>query len=274
MKYLIAVITLINLVSCSVKQDDNTNKKTKGTQELNIDLDSDGDLISDLEEKEVGRNHKIADIRVRFLQNYKITVSYLDLNSKKEGLFVIDTKIGGNSPDFKYRIGNLFMRDSSFKSAASIGKFSSHSYGEYFEHDLSWVKYPELDEKFFQEKVLLYSKYFDEDRYEITNVKIELENSIKLKENTTFKEISNTELSFRFYNYETENYEIIHSQKIEKNFMAGVNEIISVVIDNVNPKLISENFFKKGEFIISELSNYDIPALKSDYKRIVQWSES
>ncbi len=271
MKYLITVITLINFVSCSVKHDDNSNKKSS-IKELSINQDSDGDLISDLEEKEVGRSPKIAnipEIRVRFLQNYKITVNYLDLNSKKEGSFIIDTKIGGNSPDFKYRIGNLFLRDSSFKSAASIGKFSSHSHGEYFEHDLSWVKYPKLDEKFFQEKVLLHSKYFNEEQYEITNVRLELENSLKLKENTIFKQISNSELSFRFYNYETENYEIIHSQKIERNFISGVNEIVSVTIDNVNPKLISENFFKKGEFIISELSNYDIPTLKTNYKTLI-----
>ncbi len=273
MKFLISILIITIITSCSVKQEEKTKNETRKNESLSEEIDSDGDLISDIDEKGVGRNPKIANIpkiRIRFLQNYKISVFYTDLRTKKEGSFVIDTKIGGNSPHFKYRIGNLFLRDSSYKSAATIGKFSGHSHGEHFDHDLSWVKYPEIDEKFFQEKVLLYSKYFNEDFYEITNVKIQLENSIKLKENTSFNEVSDIELSFRFYNYETENYEIIHSQKLDKIFIAGVNEIVTVKVDNVNPKLISENFFKKGEFIISELTNYEIPSLKTDYKALLK----
>jgi hypothetical protein len=131
------------------------------------------------------------------------------------------------------------------------------------------VKYPDIDERFFQESVMKYSKFFDKNLYDISNIKVELENSVKLKGNSDYKEISNLELGFRFYNYETENYEIIHSEKVEKVIVSGVNEIVTVTLENVNPKLISENYFRRGEFIISELTNYEIPKLKSDYKTLM-----
>jgi len=260
-------------VSCSVKKDSTQDDAIRGRVDaLNTNHDSDGDLVSDKEEASLGRNPRIADlpsIRVRFLQNYKISVSYKDLTSGDEGQFEIDTKIGANNPDFKYRVGNLFLRDSSYKTAASVGKFSDHSWGEYVEHDLTWVKYPDIDQRFFQENVMKYGQYFNENKYLITNVVIELENSIKLNSNTDYKQISNPELTFRFYNYESENYDVIASEKIERSIVSGVNEVVTIRIENINPKLISENYFKKGEFIVSELTNYEIPQLEVDFKTLI-----
>jgi hypothetical protein len=269
MKLFILLLITINLVSCSVKSDgEETVQEVSTTDELSASSDSDGDLMNDKEEANYGRNPFIADlpdIRVRFLQNYKITVHYKDLLTEVEGEFVIDTKVGANDPSFKYRVGNVFLRENSYKTAASIGKFANHSWGGYRDHDLSWVKYPDIDQKFFQENVMKYSKFFNNEKYKVTNVQVELENSIKLKANTDYKEIVNPELSFRFYNYESEKFEIIHSVKIEKTIVSGVNETLTVKIENVNPKLISENYFKKGEFIISEMTNYEIPKIKTDY---------
>ncbi|WP_127718275.1 hypothetical protein [Halobacteriovorax sp. HLS] len=273
MKLFILLLITVNLVSCSVKSDgEETSQEVSRTDGISASSDSDGDLMNDKEEVDLGRNPLIADlpdIRVRFLQNYKITVHYKDLASEEEGDFVIDTKVGANDPSFKYRVGNVFLRENSYKTAASIGKFADHSWGDYREHDLSWVKYPDIDQKFFQENVMRYSKYFDADKFEITNVQIELENSIKLKANTDYKEISNPEVSFRFYNYESENFEVIHSEKIERTIVSGVNETLTVKLENVNPKLVSENYFKKGEFIISEMTNYEIPKIESDYMTLI-----
>jgi len=272
MKLFILLLITVNLVSCSVKSDgDAEQAPERRIDTLSASNDSDGDLMNDKEEGEVGRNPFIADlpsIRVRFLQNYKISVLYKDLATGDEGQFEIDTKVGANNPDFKYRVGNVFLRESSYRTAASIGKFSDHSWGDYKEHDLTWVKYPDIDQRFFQENVMKYSKYFNEEKFDITNVTVELENSIKLNSNTDYKQISNPELTFRFYNYESENYEVIHSEQVEKSIVAGVNEIVTIKFENVNPKLIAENYFKKGEFIISELTNYEIPKLKVDYKKL------
>jgi hypothetical protein len=272
MKLFILLLITVNLVSCSVKSDgDAEQAPERRVDTLSATSDSDGDLMNDKEEGSVGRNPFIADlpsIRVRFLQNYKISVAYKDLATGDEGQFEIDTKVGANNPDFKYRVGNVFLRESSYRTAASIGKFSDHSWGDYKEHDLTWVKYPDIDQRFFQENVMKYSKYFNEEKFDITNVTVELENSIKLNSNTDYKQISNPELTFRFYNYGSENYEVIHSEQVEKNIMAGVNEIVTIKFENVNPKLISENYFKKGEFIISELTNYEIPKLKVNYKKL------
>ncbi len=278
MKLLLLTLLIFTLASCGFNSSD---EETAGAPEQNINPlkpsnspneDFDGDLVSNGEELSIGRSPLIADlpsIRVRFLQNYKISVFYKEIATGNEDQFEIDTKVGANNPDFKYRVGNVFLRESSYRTAASIGKFSDHSWGDYKEHDLTWVKYPDVDQRFFQENVMKYSRYFNEEKFLITNIIVELENSVKLNSNTDFKQISNPELTFRFYNYESENYEIIHSEKIEKNIVAGVNEIVTVKLENVNPKLISENYFKKGEFIISELTNYEIPKLKADFKKLL-----
>ncbi len=273
MKKNILILLFMTFVSCGFSSSEESGTSIqRNNLEFNKGNDFDGDLMTNEEELAIGRNPLIADIpdiRVRFLQNYKISVFYKSLEDEKEGSFQIDTKIGSNNPDFKYRVGNVFLRENSYKAAASIGKFLNHSWGNYKDHDLTWVKYPDIDQRFFQENVMKYSKYFNEEVFLIMNVVIELENSIKLKSNTDYKQISNPELSFRFYNYESENYEIIHSEVIEKNIIDGVNEVLTIKFENVNPKLISENYFKKGEFIISELTNYEIPKLKVDYKKLL-----
>jgi len=273
MKTCILILTAMLLASCGFNSSDEEGGTPvqRNTFELNKKDDLDGDLVSNGDELLMGRNPQIADfpsIRVRFLQNYKISVSYKEIETGNEGQFEIDTKVGANNPDFKYRVGNVFLRESSYRTAASIGKFSDHSWGDYKEHDLTWVKYPDIDQRFFQENVMKYSKYFNQEKFDITNVVVELENSIKLNSNTDYKQISNPELTFRFYNYESENYEIIHSEQVEKSIVAGVNEIVTIKFEDVNPKLISENYFKKGEFIISELTNYEIPKLKVNFKKL------
>ena len=269
MKLFILLLVTLNFVSCSVKSDgDEVGQEVSRTDALNSTADTDGDLVLDKEELSRGRNPLIADIpqtRVRFLQNYKIEVFYKSLETGDEGSFQIDTEVGANDPSFKYRVGNVFLRENSFKNAATIGKFSTHSWGDYKEHDLSWVKYPDIDNRYFQSSVMKYRKFFDVDKYEITNVILDLENSIKLKANTEYKSIKDLTVSYRFYNYETENFEVLHSEKVERHFNAGINEIFSTRIENVNPRLISENYFKKGEFLISELTDYDIPELKKSY---------
>ncbi len=296
MKYLLILCTLVSLVACSVKSDEENQAGNQVVEQQNVendikepvvvpepepepepqpvpdpareDIDSDGDFVFDKVEIESGRNPNIADlpdIRMRFLQHYKILVSYKEISSGKTASFSIDTKRISDDPSFKYRVGEIFFRNNSLKSAANVGRFSGHSHGNYKENDLSWVTYPEIDSRFFLEQTMKYRKFFDESKYLIQNVQVELENSMKLKGNSVFKQISNPVMTFRFYNYESESYEIIHSEPIDRTLTSGVNEVISIKIANINPKLIKENFFQRGEFIISELTDYEIPELETNY---------
>jgi len=56
---------------------------------------------------------------------------------------------------------------------------------------------------------------------------------------------------------------------VERHFQAGVNETFEVTLENVPLNLISENYFKKGEFIISELGDYEIPEMDLTYKKLL-----
>lgn len=288
MKYILILWAIVSLVSCSVKSDEEILADSPVVDQQNVeddiqepepipepieeDFDSDGDFVFDRVEKEIGRNPLIADvpdIRVRFLQHYKIIVSYKEIKTGKTASFSIDTKKIADDPSFKYRVGEIFFRKNSLKSAARVGRFNGHSNGDYKEHDLSWVMYPEIDSRYFLEQTIKYRKFFDGFKYLIQNISLELENSVRLKDNSIYKEISNPTMSFRYYNYKTESFEIIHSETIDRNFSSGVNEIITIKIDNVNPQLIKENFFQKGEFVISELTDYEIPELETNYSTLL-----
>ena len=102
MNFIILFTTLFSLLSCSFKSTpESAASPASSTMEIqettiNVNQDSDGDQVTDLVEKEQGRNPLIANIpnvRVRFLQNYKIVVKYKALADGAEGDFVIDTKV-------------------------------------------------------------------------------------------------------------------------------------------------------------------------------------
>ncbi len=277
---LIYLITLFLFLSCSVKQDDKTVHSPHqeidpisggGTISAPTNIDSDGDTVLDQEERNLGRNPYIADIPrldIRFLQNFSIVGSYKAVNGKAKGQFKIDTTIGEADPDFKYRVGSIFARHNAYNKAASIGVFSTHNYGAIREFDLSWVKYPEIDPTFFHREALKNRKYFGDD-YKLTSLSVKLDNTIKLRANGLFKEIKNLKVSFYYFNYEKDKYELIKEVLIPRHFSAGGRENFSVTLENIPVQLIKDNFFKKGEFIISELSDYEIPEMHTTYKQLL-----
>ena len=82
MRILLFMMMILNIVSCSVKSEGEAEKQKKLVGALSASNDSDGDMVNDKEESELGRNPFVADIpdvRVRFLQNYTVIVQYLDL---------------------------------------------------------------------------------------------------------------------------------------------------------------------------------------------------
>lgn len=279
MKNTILVFCLgIVLASCSIKKggDAGGGMVSKSISELKIDpnSDSDGDFVKDGEEVTQGRNPFVAelpDLKVRFLQNYKIEVFYHQKNAdpiKDQKTFVIDTIVKDTNPDFKFRVGNVFARNHALKTAASFGRFSSHTSGAFTEHDLSWVSYPELDPKFFHAEAIKYRDIFN-DQNIIDDIKITLSNQARLNESTFFKEVKNLKLNFYFLNHETENYEVLASTSIEKHFQGGVYESFDVVIEHAPVSLLKESFFKRGEFIISEIDDYEISAMATNYKTLL-----
>ncbi len=280
LKIILASALLCLFSACSFKSEngggDGGGGMTATSNELKIDpnADSDGDSVLDGEEINRGRNPFVAelpDLKVRFLQNYKIEVTYHDKNAdsvKDQKTIIINTDIKDTNPDFKFRVGNVFARNHAKKTAASFGRFSSHSSGTFEEHDLSWVSYPELDPKFFHAKALQHREVFN-DQNIIDNIRITLSNQARLNESPIFKEIKNLKLNFYFLNHETENYEILASTIVDRHFQSGIYEFFDVVIDNAPVALLKESFFKRGEFIISEVEDYEISALTLNYKTLL-----
>ena len=108
--------------ACSFKSGDGAGGGSGGsvatTSEIKIDPngDSDGDGTKDGDELNRGSSPFVADIpelKVRFLQNYKIEVFYHPKNGdavKDQKTFIIDTNVKDTNPEFKFRVGNVFAR--------------------------------------------------------------------------------------------------------------------------------------------------------------------
>jgi hypothetical protein len=284
MTYLFVILSLIAFCSCSFKSpDEKSNQAVSQYEQLKPEdlakMDTDGDGINDLEEKERGLNPFVADIpelRVRFLQNYAIKVNW---HAKTpDGVdhpdsawdFTIDTRVGRNDPDFKYRVGEVLVRNKAFSEAARIGRFSSHSWGEIQESDLTRVIYPDVDTRFSGKNSLLTGKYFDNPSVVIDTVTIELENSVKLMPSSVYSSVKNLELNFYYFSLETESYELLATKVVERHFNRDVNETFSVVLENVPVDLVSQNYLKRGEFIISEVKDFEITETGVRYSELMK----
>lgn len=258
--------SLLLVVSCSVKK--NNDKSSFNTQEsLSVEqqkkLDSDGDSLNDYEESILGFDPLIGnypELEVRFLQNFNIEVLYEDNTT-----FNLDTAIGRNNPDFEYKMGQLFLRENVLDKAASYARFSEHSWGEIKQRDFSWVKYPELDKFYYHAKSYEFNQLADKP---IKEVSLSLDNTLKLVENGFFREIKDLEVNFYYYDYKNENYTLLHTEIINKKFQEGVREDFSISIKNVPVALLKDNYFKKGEFIISEVKDFFIPKLNMKFSRL------
>ncbi|HAZ13895.1 MAG: hypothetical protein A2X86_12960 [Bdellovibrionales bacterium GWA2_49_15] len=276
MKNLLCIFLVLGISACAFKSKDGANDPTgSGTDGggayraprplgLDPDGDLDGDLVTNGQEYQLGRKPEVADLpvlQVAFLQNYKIVAK----NESKS--FTLDTKVAQNSPDFRYRVGSLFIRDHALETAASVGKFSTHTRGTITPNDLSWVKYPEIDQQYFQSKALEYQKIFGSTPP--NGISLLFENNLRLKPSRLFPSIKNVVMNFYYYDYETENYRLLKQEVMNKNFMPGVNEVVTVQVDNVPLKLLTENYFKKGEFIISEIADFEIPEMGVTYKQLL-----
>ena len=274
MKFLITAI-LFSLVSCSYKKPDEDSKKKATYEQISAEelskMDTDGDRINDLEEKERGLNPFLANIpelKINFLQNYSIKVKWNKNQEKGETIF--DTRTGRNDPDFKYRVGEILVREKAFLEAARIGRYSGHTWGDVKEEDLTRVGFPEIDPRFLSANNLKLGQILNDPAIAIDNISVELENSTRLLTSSVFNEVKNLELNFYYYDYETENYELLSTKLIEKHFIRDVNETFTVTLDNIPHNLLVESFLKKGEFIISEVKDFEIPEIGIKYSELMK----
>ncbi len=272
MNYLLLIILLFS-TACSFKSDnkkkENSTTSTREPQtgipedELKK-LDSDGDKISDYDEIQYGYDRHIANLpklRVNFLQDYNITVNF-----DNETNFVMDTKIARDNPDFKYRVGNLFLKENSYDNAAKLGRFSGVSWGEIKQQDFTWIKYPEIDKDFYFKKAREY-RYWSKSN--IKDSTISLENTLKLMDSPLFESIEEVELNFYYYSYSKESYVLLHTEKLDRVFQSGTREDFQIKIMNPPAELIEDTYFRHGEFIISEVKDFFIPSMKMKYSDLL-----
>ena len=265
------------------------NKSMGGSNFLTSTLsgeDSDGDMVSDEEEKKRGRNSLVADIpsvNVQFMGGYKITVKYefsVDrlYNEERYKYFTLDTETYFNepllnnfdNPQIKPSVGELFIRGQSFKNAAKIGQAGHLDWGILEEHDLSWVSYPKIDPSSHLGDILPYEDTLKTNRLKsLRFASITFESSVRLEGNREFRSIKDLFLNFRYYDYEKESFELLAQRKLEGPFDAGVTKSFEVSIESVPLKLIEENYLRRGEFIIVEVENFYIPDLDTTYQNFM-----
>src|SRR5690606_28491392 len=118
---------------------------------------------------------------VSFLQDYSIEVAFED-----ESIFRIDTTVARDNPNFKYRVGELFLKENSLNNAAKLGRFSGVSWGEITQKDFSWIKYPDTDKEYYHSKVLEFSKHKGK---KIKSLTLDLENTLRLQDSPYYPSI-------------------------------------------------------------------------------------
>jgi len=269
MKYLLILMSLF-IVSCSFKSDKADDKsETRRVNELKPDdlkkLDSDGDMINDFQEMEMGLDRYVANLpkmEINFLQDYSVKVTF-----ENEAKFNIDTKTARDNPNFKYRVGDLFLRKNSLNNAAKLGRFSGVSWGVINQEDFSWVKYPDIDKEFYFSKAREFKYWLTTGKIKATT--IEFENTLKLLESSLYRSIEKLELNFYYYSYSKESYVSLHTQKVDRTFHSGVREDFKVSIIEPPAELLEDTYFRHGEFIISEIKDFYIPDLKMKYSELL-----
>jgi len=248
--------------ACSFKSPDSDKAEAlRSIDELSSEeqkyVDSDGDMVSNFDEKNNGTDPYVADIprvEVSFLQDYQIVVEFED-----ESTFTVDTQVARDNPNFKYRVGDLFLKANSLNNAAKLGRFSGVSWGDIQQEDFSWVKYPEIDKEYYHSKLMEYVKHKGK---KVRSLTLDLENTLRLKESPYFNSIDNLEVNFYYYSHSKESYVLIHTEKIDKTFQSGVRENFSVTINNPPLELFEDSYLRRGEFILSEVKDFHCPDQK------------
>ncbi len=282
----------ILLSACSFSSSEKITSTNSSVEYNSATADLDGDLFNGAQELERGTNPLIADIpelEVKFFNGHKISIDFtignemvnasLNLEDEnkdyvfveeKESYFKFEIDISGYAQNASTPVllGENFSHRKNLGHAAKIGKFSGHTWDQISEYDFTWVSHPPLSPKFFFEKSLASQGYFylENAKSEIT---ITFKISIKLRKNIAFGHIKNLSLNFRYYDYERNIYSLLSNVKMDHHIHQGTHETLKVTIENIPASFISENYLKKGEFLIAEVADFDIPELNTTYKALL-----
>jgi hypothetical protein len=251
------------MTSCGFSSDDelsDVDDSISNTLKLNPADDSDGDLISNGDELKLGRNPLVADLpdlRFQFMRDFTLQGEFesksIEINSLRDI----------RSNDYEYRVGEITLWDIVRKTTSKFARYEGVVEGEFKDIDLTRISYPHISPQFIA-KVNI-----DHQLSAFKSAKVKFTNTLKLKRNQGFQKIVNPTFNFRFKNYETSEYEQIGQQKVEGNIFEGVLEKFDVELTGLPERLISENFYQKGEFITAEIDDYEMPSLKTTYKKLM-----
>ena len=92
---------------------------------------------------------------------------------------------------------------------------------------------------------------------------------ITLSPNEYFGSIKNLKIKFSYFDYKNSKYVDLDTIIIKDTFESGIPKIHRNQIRHLPTDLILNNYYKRGEFIISEIVDFEIPKLKTTYQKLL-----
>ena len=248
---------ILLLISCAVKHQDKSD-----------DFDSDGDLVNDQEELNLGRGPLIADIptfKLDFISGYQVAIGYREQNKSKKIFLTSHYYI--EKANFSSPIGPLAIRHDAIEKISKMRSFKAHHSNQFPFYSLNNTIYSGLNPRVLLEEVKSLNTVLKQDVYSIS---IQIENRMMLEEDGIYQSIKNPTIVFSYYDHKKGHYINLESKKIKKDFYAGENKPFSVFFKNVPSNLIFDNYIKRGDFIIAKLVDFEIPELKTTYQELLR----
>lgn len=278
MKLFIFLTLNLFITSCGFNSDKDPEEETfsiSSKPSPKLSDDSDGDLVKNGQELELGRDPYIADLpelEINFQENISISFKYNNMEEDADSnVITMSTGYSRNDPRYKNNLAISNLSINALRVAAKHGRFSSHSSGTIKEDDVYSFHYPNLPASVYQRYSLMYSKYFqDENIDRVSDLSINLKCNALLKENSSFDSIKNLKVSFLYESEEKRSTQLIYSTVIDKHFNKGINENFSIEIDSIPTEFIQNNLFKHGKSLIVRIDDYEIPSLGTTFKEILR----
>lgn len=269
MRNILFLFSIFFFWSCSFSSNDSeSTKKNSNLRTLESalsDKDSDGDLVSDKDELERGTDpyiSNIPNISFSFLQNYSIQIE-----RNGENVLDISRNIERDDPRFKFKSNKYLIKEKSFQNAARVARFNNASFGIIDRTDFTWIRPTSEEFPVYSSKIEEYQQ-INHSNDDI--LKLNFTNWFKLDTHGLFESISDVKLKFFYYSYSKEKYIQIHETLIDQVLQDGVVENFEIEIINPPLELIEENYLRRGELIICEISDYYIPKLEITYLKLMR----
>ena len=266
-KVILIIITQLSLFSCGFSSEETETSFSDVKPQLNGDTngqssefdkegDYDGDLISNQREIDLGRNPMVADIPSLEFKFMK------DFNLKSGESSLIDSQRDIIGKKYQYRVGDYLIKEIAARATTRFARFGGVVEGHFEPVDLTRIRYPKFSKSFLLEgntQALRASP----------DTSVSFKNTISLKRNRGFQKISNLIFNFHYFNHETGLYDLVGQKVFENDVFEGVLERFDVNLDIQNSEQLIANFSKRGEFITTEIEDYEIDDLKTNYKSLM-----